>query len=79
MAAPRVLGASVLAGCGVLLVQHVRNGAQEQQNVKEMTAHLMAVKRVHADTVAAMTQAAHRQEQRVASVGLGQELHRADA
>ena len=68
MSAPGVLGASVLAGCGVLLVQHVRKDAQEQQNIREMTAHLMGVKRAYADTVAAMTRAAHRQD-RLLSAG----------
>ena len=69
MSASGVLGASVLAGCGVLLVQHVRKDAQEQQNIREMTAHLMGVKRAYADTVAAMARAAHRQE-RALSAGL---------
>ena len=62
MSALGVLGASVLAGCGVLLVQHVRKDAQEQQNIREMTAHFMGVKRAYADTAVALTRAAHRQE-----------------
>ncbi len=74
MSAPGVLGASVLAGCGVLLVQHFRKDAQEKQNIREMTAHLMGVKRAYADTVAAMTRAAHRQEP---SLSAGQDLQTA--
>ena len=74
MSAPGVLGASVLAGCGVLLVQHIRKDAQEQQNIREMTAHLMGVKRACADTVAALTRAAHRQER---SLSAGPELRTA--
>ena len=74
MSAPGVLGASVLAGCGVLLVQHFGKDAQEKQNIREMTAHLMGVKRAYADTVAAMTRAAHRQEP---SLSAGQGLQTA--
>ena len=44
------------------VVQHVTKDAQEQQSIREITAHLMGVKRAYADTVAAMTRAAHRQE-----------------
>lgn len=63
MIAPTVFGAGLFTGCGVLLAQHVRQDAQEQQNVREMTAHLMAAQRAYINTAAAIARAAVKQQQ----------------
>ena len=79
MSASRLFGASVLAGGGMYLFQHVMQDAQEQQNVREMTSHLLSIKTAYAETVAAMARAAHRQEQRLAHMSLRLESQSADS
>lgn len=79
MSASKVFGASVLAGGGLYLFQHVMQDAQEQQNVREMTSHLLSIKRAYAETVTAMASAAYRQEQRLAHMGVGLESQSADS
>ena len=65
MAAPASLGVGAVAGCGLAFAQHIWTDAREQQSVREMTAHLMSVKRSYANTVAALGAAARREEQRL--------------
>ena len=65
MAAPTMFGAGLLAGCGVLLVQQVRQDAQEEENIRQMTARFMAIQRAYNISVQALSQAAHKQEERL--------------
>ena len=78
MAAPKVFGAGLLAGCGVLLVQQVRHEAQEQQNIREMTEHLMAVKQAYARAMAAMSRAVQKKEQQLLSMRAAGEPQQTD-
>ena len=70
MAASGLLGAGFLAGCGALLLHRVATETNEEKAIREMTAHLMAVKRAYARTAAFMAQAERRDEQRLADAGV---------